>query len=113
MHQYLLQEKKGVIMPKFVLMTKHSYKSLHDATGRKKMGKEWLQKVKETCPEVKWIAHYAILGPYDFMDIYEAPDVETAHKISLISRSEGALEAESWQAMDYTNFLEILREIKS
>ncbi len=113
MHQYLLQENKGGIMPKFVLMTKHSPKSLHDARGRRKMGKEWLQKVKETCPEVKWIAHYAILGPYDFMDIYEAPDVETAHKISLISRSEGALEAESWQAMDYTDFLGILREIQN
>ena len=113
MYQYLLQEKKGGIMPKFVLMTKHSTSSLQDARGRKKMGKEWLQKVKKTCPEVKWIAHYAILGPYDFMDIYEAPDVETAHKISLISRSEGALEAESWQAMDYRDFLGILKEIKN
>ena len=45
---------------------------------------------------IRWIDHYALLGPYDFMDIYEAPDVETAHKISLISRAEGAVSAESW-----------------
>lgn len=100
-------------MPKFVLMTKHIPKSLHDASGRKKMGKEWLHKVKETCPEVKWIAHYAILGPYDFMDIYEAPDIETAHKISLISRSAGALEAESWPALEYKDFLAVLKEIET
>jgi len=100
-------------MPIFVLMTKHSPSSMCDAQSRKQMGKEWLFKVKETCPEVKWIAHYAILGPYDFMDIYEAPDDETAHKVSLISRYEGALEAESWQALEYTDFLKVLREIEN
>lgn len=100
-------------MPTFVLMTKHSARSLHDSGSRRQMGKEWLHKVRESCPEVRWIAHYAILGPYDFMDIYQAPDVETAHKVSLISRSEGALEAESWQALEYRDFLGVLQEIEN
>lgn len=99
-------------MPTFILMTRHSPKSLHDARSRKQMGKEWMQKVRRSCPEVKWITHYAILGPYDFMDIYEAPSVEIAHKVSLISRAEGALEAESWQAMQYDKFLKVLNEIE-
>jgi uncharacterized protein with GYD domain len=63
------------------------------------------------CPEVKWHAHYAILGPYDFMDIYDAPDVDTAHKVSLISRAEGAVAAESWQALPYERFLEVLEQV--
>ena len=99
-------------MPTFVLMTRHHPSSLHNAESRKRMGKTWLKKVRETCPDIKWIAHYAILGPYDFMEIYEAPDVETAHKVSLISRAEGALEAESWQALHYDKFLNILNEIE-
>lgn len=99
-------------MPTFVLMTRLDPGALKDAESRKRMGKEWLHKVRDACPEVRWLAHYAILGPYDFMDIYEAPDVETAHKVSLISRSEGALEAESWQALEYRNFLDILQEIE-
>jgi uncharacterized protein with GYD domain len=98
-------------MPKFVLMTKLRPETLHDAEGRKRTGKEWLNRVKETCPDVKWLAHYAILGPYDFMDIYEAPDVDTAHRISIISRSQGALVAESWQAMEYDDYLELLESI--
>ena len=99
-------------MPTFVLMTRLSPDSMHDASGRRAMGKEWLKRVKEACPEVKWLAHYAILGPYDFMDIYEAPDVETAHRVSILSRAGGAVSAESWQALPYDKFLKLLEEIQ-
>lgn len=98
-------------MPTFILMTKLAAGSMHDAHGVRAAGKGWLQKVKDRCPEVKWQAHYAILGPYDFMDIYEAPDTETAHKVSLISRSEGAATAESWQALPYDRFLKVLETV--
>ncbi|MCD4751062.1 MAG: GYD domain-containing protein [Thermoanaerobaculales bacterium] len=99
-------------MPKFVLMTRLSPEAVHDAKVRRAMGREWLNKVKAACPEVKWLAHYAILGPYDFMDVYEAPTVETAHKVSLISRAEGAVSAESWQALPYEEFLGLLEEVE-
>ena len=98
-------------MPQFVLMTRLAPDALRDAAGRKAQGKDWIEHVRKVCPEVKWISHYALLGPYDFMDIYEAPDVETAHKVSMISRSEGALAAESWQAMPYDAFLGLLKEV--
>jgi uncharacterized protein with GYD domain len=99
-------------MPVFVLMTRLSPEAMHDARGRRAMGKEWLAKVRTKCPDAKWLAHYALLGPYDFMDIYEAPDVETAQQVSLISRSEGALTAESWPAVAYDRFLELLEEVQ-
>lgn len=97
-------------MPIFILMTKLSSEMLNDPKKRAKKGKEWLKKVKEVCPDVKWIAHYSILGPYDFMDIYEADSVETAHKVSLISRTYGAISAESWEALPYDRYLKILDE---
>ncbi len=99
-------------MPRFVLMTKLAPEAVRDAKVRRAMGRAWLHKVKAACPEVKWVAHYAILGPYDFMDIYEAPDVETAHKVSVISRAEGAVSAESWQALPYDEFLALLEEVE-
>ncbi len=92
-------------MPTFVLMTKLAPESLHDPAGRRAMGKEWLKKVKSACPDVRFIGHYALLGPYDFMDLYEAPDIETAHRVSLISRASGALQAESWSAIPYEAFM--------
>lgn len=99
-------------MPTFVLMTKLAPESMHDAHVRRAIGKEWLQRVKAICPQVKWIAHYALLGPYDFMDIYEAPDVATAHRVSLISRAGGAVTAESWLALPYEKHLELLAEVQ-
>ena len=68
---------------------------------RAKIGRAWLERVHEKCPGVKFIGHYAILGPYDFLDIYEAPDEETAAKVSMISLVHGAVQAESWVAIPY------------
>jgi len=66
---------------------------------------------KKKCPEVKFISHYALLGKYDFLDIYEAPDEETAAKVSMISLANGATLAESWTAIPYKNFLRLIDEI--
>lgn len=99
-------------MPTFILMTRLTAECLHDAPARRSRGKEWLDKVRQSCPQVSFLAHYALLGPYDFMDIYDAPDVETAHRVSLISRSFGAVTAESWQAMPYEEHLKLLDAIR-
>ena len=98
-------------MPTFVLMTRLQPEELRDADARSRSGKAWLEKVNRACPEVKWIASYALLGPYDFMNIYEAPDVETAHKVSMISRAGGALSAESWEALPYDRYLDVMEEV--
>ncbi len=98
-------------MPTFMLLTRLNPESLSTAEGRRKTGKQWLKKVKKLCPGVEWIAHYAVLGPFDFVDIYHASDDETAHKVSLISRSTGALSAESWQVMEYDRYLKMLEDV--
>jgi len=98
-------------MALFVLMTRLAPEAVHDARGRRDRGKQWMKRIHATCPEVKWLAHYALLGPYDFMDIYEAPDSEMAHRVSMISRAGGALTAESWPAVSYDRFLELLDDV--
>ena len=98
-------------MPIFVLMTKLDVSVMQDPRGRKAVGREWKRLVAQLCPEVKWIAHYALLGQYDFMDIYEAPGAEVAHKVSLISRAKGAVTAESWQAIAYEDYLPVADEV--
>lgn len=98
-------------MPTYVLMTKLSSEITKDMKNREEIGKEWKKRVKKACPKVKFIAHYALLGPYDFMDIYEVPTEEDAAKISMISLATGATKAESWTAIAYNRFLELAREL--
>ncbi|MFQ5584134.1 MAG: GYD domain-containing protein [Calditrichia bacterium] len=98
-------------MQTYILMTKLSPEVSRQMRDRARIGRAWLEQVKKKCPEVKFIAHYALLGSYDFMDIYEAPDEEVAAKVSMISMSNGALQAESWTAIPYKRFLELTEEI--
>jgi uncharacterized protein with GYD domain len=87
-------------MQTFVLMTKLSQEMSAKMKNREQLGRQWLDEVKHKCPKVKFIAHYALLGTYDFMDIYEAPD----------SRENGAMQAESWTAIPYKQFLKLINE---
>ena len=57
------------------------------------------------------MAHYALLGPYDFMDIYEADNNETASRVSMITRASGALAAETWPAIGWSRYVEITKEL--
>ncbi len=98
-------------MNTFILMTKLSPEAEMRIKDRAKLGRKWLEQVKEKCPEVKFISHYALLGPYDFLDIYEAPDDETAAKVAMISLQNGAFQSESWTAIPYKRFLELIDEI--
>jgi uncharacterized protein with GYD domain len=98
-------------MKTFILMTKLAPEISRQMKDRENIGRAWLERVKEKCPEVKFVSHYALLGPYDFLDIYEAPDEETAAKVSMISLANGAFQAQSWTAIPYKRFLELTESI--
>lgn len=98
-------------MRTFMLMTKLSPEVTSKVKDRARIGRKWLNEVKKKCPEIKFKAHYALLGPYDFVDIYEAPDEETAAKVSMISMANGATQAESWTAIPYKRFLKLTEQV--
>jgi len=98
-------------MKTFILMTKLTPLVSAKLKDREELGAAWLEEVHRKCPEVKFVAHYGLLGTYDFMDIYEAPDEETAAKVSMISRANGAAMAESWTAIPYKRIVELAKEI--
>lgn len=98
-------------MPTYILMTRLGPEVTRNMRNREEIGKQWLRRVENQVPSIRWVAHYALLGPYDFLDVYEAPDEEAAAKVSMISLAMGALRAESWTAIPYARFLELTQEI--
>lgn len=98
-------------MQTYMLFTKLSTDLSFEMKNRERQGRSWLEQVKSKCPEVKFLSHYAILGDYDFIDIYEAPDPETAAKVSMISQANGAMQAKSMLAIPYKRFLKLADQI--
>ena len=98
-------------MPTFALMTKLAPEEAKNPSLRAQRGRRWMARVRAKCPGVKWIAHYATLGPYDFLDIYEAPSEEIAAKVSMLTLALGATAAESWTLIPYDRFLKLTKSL--
>jgi uncharacterized protein with GYD domain len=71
------------------------------------------ERIKRECPGVRWLANYAVLGPCDYLDIFEAPDVDTATKVSLLVRSFGHATTETWVVTPWDRFTDLARGLKS
>ena len=99
-------------MQTYILLTKLTPKASEQLKERDRTSHEWYKKVKEACPDVKFKAHYALLGQYDFLDIYEARDAETATKISMISKIDGALYAETLIAIEHKKYIELVNNLE-
>lgn len=98
-------------MKTFILLTKLAPDIARQKKDRAKIGRNWLKLVKEKCPEVKFISHFALLGPHDFLDIYEAPNEGSAAKVSMISLANGAFQAQTLIAIPFKQFLGLTKEI--
>ncbi len=76
--------------------------------GRKTI-KSKPQRIKEVNKEVeamgvKILAQYALLGPYDFVNILQAPDNKTITKVALELGSRGTLQTLTMAAMALDDF---------
>lgn len=105
-------------MKTFVLMTRLAPAKAHlveigaKERERARSGRAWLKEIQEKCPEIKFKAHYALMGYWDSMHIYEAPDDETAAKVSILTRPYAA-QVESWLALPFEKVIQISEELQS
>jgi len=68
------------------------------------------QRIKEVNKEVeamgvKILAQYSLLGPYDFVNILEAPDNKTITRVALELGSRGTLQTMTMAAMTLDEFV--------
>jgi uncharacterized protein with GYD domain len=57
---------------------------------------------------VKVLAQYALLGPYDFLNILEAPDETTMAKVATVLASRGTLKTLTLTAMEVDDYIAAL-----
>ena len=98
-------------MQTFMLLTRLAHGSLRSPETLEKLEKQVMAQIDQECPAVEWVGNYAVLGPYDYVDIFRAPDVETAAKVSTLIRTFGHAHTEIWPATEWARFKEIVREL--
>jgi uncharacterized protein with GYD domain len=101
-------------MPMFVMLIKLSPDLAKNFKSMEEIGKKVGARYKEACPGVNVTAHLALLGPYDFLDILEAPSEETAFRMAAVILASGmAASVETWTALPYQKLLEVTRDLSS
>ena len=82
---------------------------------RRKTLKKNPERIKEVNKEVeamgaKVLAQYAVLGPYDFVNILEAPDNKTVAKLSVELGSRGTMQGITMAAISTDEFINSLKD---
>ena len=95
-------------MARYVMLT-----TLTDE-GRKTV-RENPKRIREVNSEVeamgvKIVAQYALLGPYDFINILEAPDNIAVTKVAMELGSRGTIQTMTMPAMTLDDFIGIFKE---
>ena len=97
-------------MATFIMLTRLAHGALRSPEQLETLEKNVVKRIEEELGKaVTWRANYAVLGAYDYLDIFEAADIETAMKVSTIVRTFGHAHTEIWPATEWQRFKEIIR----
>jgi len=77
--------------------------------------KEKPERIKEVNKEVeamgvKILSQYSLLGPYDFVNIFDAPDNATVSRVAVELGARGTLETLTMAAMGLDDFINTLKK---
>ena len=98
-------------MATFIMLTHLSHDSLKSPGSLADLSHQVMEHIRKNCPEVAWKSSYVVLGPADYLDIFTAPDIETATKVATIIRTFGHATTEVWAATEWEKFTGLLRTL--
>lgn len=98
-------------MSAFVLLSKVCSEGATQVKSRVETDKEFKAQPKRPCPRVKRIASYALLGPHDFLHIFQTTNFREAAKVASSATSLGAASTQTLAAIPFSEFQEIVEEL--
>jgi uncharacterized protein with GYD domain len=99
-----------MIVPIYVTVLK----SLAEAVAKVDDVDKWWEESKKTLEGmgIRVLSAYTLLGRYDMIVIYEAPDEKVAMSASLISSTGKYVPSETWTAVPIEDFAQLANRLK-
>ncbi len=98
-------------MATFVMLIKSSNELVKNFGSLEEVATTVDQRCREACPDVTVATKLALLGPFDFLYLVEAPSEERAFRLAAVILSSGlAASVETWTAMhfNYPKMLQLM-----
>ena len=98
-------------MTTFVLLSKVTPTATGQTSALTEMDAIFEEELSAELPEVKRLASYALLGPYDFMHIIEAPNEIMAAKVALLVNQFGTAATQTLTAIPFEEFKQVAQDV--
>jgi uncharacterized protein with GYD domain len=93
-------------MPKYLMLSTLSEQGLNTLRANPDRVREVNKDVEEMGAKV--LHQWFVLGPYDFVNIVEAPDASTIAKLSVALGARGSVHTQSYEMLDVDSLLDLL-----
>ena len=93
-------------MPTYIMLSKLSEQGLQTLRANPERLKAVNQDVEELGAKV--LHQWFVLGPYDFVNIVEAPDAKAIARVSVAIAARGSTELESYEAIEVDELVTVL-----
>ena len=98
-------------MPSYILLSKLTPGGRRTIKARPERIKEVNHEIEAF--EAKVLEQYALIGPYDFVNIVEAPNNEAITKVSIELGSRGTVEILTMPAISIDNFISMIKSARA
>ena len=98
-------------MSSYVMLTRLTPASVNKPSDLESLEQAVMERIRNECPNVNWKESFSVLGPYDYIDLFDAPDNEAAVKVSTIVRTFGHAHTEVWPATEWNRFKELVHDL--
>jgi uncharacterized protein with GYD domain len=93
-------------MPKYLMLSSLSEQGLQTLRANPERVREVNKDVEEMGARV--VHQWFVLGPYDFVNIVEAPDASTIARISVALGARGSVDTQSYEMLEVDDLLNLL-----